>query len=35
MAPHAFIEARNEDPMPFIWTKSADEVIAAVARHCG
>jgi hypothetical protein len=32
---HAFIEAHNEDPMPFIWTKSADEIIAAVARHCG
>lgn len=31
----AFIEAHNEDPMPFVWTKSADEIIAAVARHCG
>jgi transposase len=31
----AFIDAHNEHPKPFIWTKSADEIIAAVARHCG
>tara|TARA_B100001750_G_scaffold125824_1_gene99821 strand:- start:2207 stop:3319 length:1113 start_codon:yes stop_codon:yes gene_type:complete len=29
-----FIDAHNEDPKPFIWTKSADQIIAAVARHC-
>lgn len=30
----AFIDAHNEDPKPFIWRKTADEIIAAVARHC-
>lgn len=30
----AFIDAHNEDPKPFVWTKTADQIIAAVARHC-
>ena len=29
-----FIAAHNEDPKPFVWTKTADQIIAAVARHC-
>ena len=29
-----FIDQHNEDPKPFIWTKSADQIIAAVMRHC-
>lgn len=29
-----FLEAHNEDPKPFVWRKSADQIIAAVARHC-
>ncbi len=29
-----FIDQHNEDPKPFIWTKSADRIIAAVQRHC-
>lgn len=29
-----FIEAHNDEPKPFVWTKSADQIIAAVARHC-
>jgi transposase len=28
-----FIELHNQDPKPFIWTKTADQIIAAVARH--
>lgn len=28
------IEAHNEDPTPFRWTKSADEILASVARRC-
>ena len=28
----AFIEKRNEDPKPFRWTKSADDILAAVKR---
>lgn len=29
-----YIELRNEDPRPFIWTKSADEIFASIARYC-
>ncbi|HVR28938.1 MAG TPA: IS630 family transposase [Thermoanaerobaculia bacterium] len=27
-----FLEVRNEDPKPYVWTKSADEILANVAR---
>ena len=30
----AFIETHNEHPRPFKWTKSADEILAAVKRFC-
>jgi transposase len=30
----AYTTATNEDPKPFVWTKSADEILAAVARAC-
>ena len=30
----AFIEKHNEDPKPFRWTKSADDILAAVKRFC-
>jgi transposase len=30
----AYIDARNADPKPFCWTKSADDILAAVARFC-
>jgi len=33
-SPHAYIEASNEPPKPFIWTKTADHVLASVARFC-
>jgi transposase len=29
-----FIAIRNEEPRPFIWTKSADEIFASIARYC-
>ena len=29
-----YIEATNEEPKPFVWTKTADEILASVARHC-
>lgn len=29
-----YIDATNEDPKPFVWTKSADEIFASVARFC-
>jgi len=28
----AFIDAHQTDPKPFIWTKSADEILASIAR---
>jgi transposase len=28
----AFIEAHNADPKPFVWTKTADQVLASIAR---
>ena len=30
----AFIDKHNEDPKPFKWTKSADDILAAVKRFC-
>jgi hypothetical protein len=27
-----FIEAHQADPRPFVWTKSADEILASIAR---
>ena len=29
-----YIEAHNRDPKPFRWTKSADNILAAVERYC-
>ena len=29
-----YIEATNADPRPFIWTKSADEILDRVRRFC-
>jgi transposase len=29
-----YVEANNHDPKPFVWTKTADEILAAVARFC-
>ncbi|MET3663061.1 putative transposase [Aquamicrobium ahrensii] len=30
----AFIKAHNENPKPYKWVKSADEILAAVKRFC-
>lgn len=30
----SFIDAHNEDPKPYRWVKSADEILAAVKRFC-
>ena len=32
---YEFIEVSNEDPKPFIWTKSADDILANLQRFCG
>lgn len=31
---YTFIEVSNEEPKPFVWTKSADDILASVARFC-
>ncbi|AQS86814.1 transposase [Neoasaia chiangmaiensis NBRC 101099] len=30
----AFIEAHNENPKPYRWVKSADQILASVKRFC-
>jgi len=30
-----FIDAHNEDPKPFRWVKTADEILDSLARYCG
>ena len=29
---HEFLDAHNEAPKPFVWTKSADEILASIGR---
>ena len=29
-----FIAATNESPKPFVWTKSADEILESIGRFC-
>lgn len=29
-----FIQAHNHHPKPFVWTKSADTILASITRHC-
>jgi hypothetical protein len=30
----AFIERHNENPRPYRWTKSADDILSSVKRFC-
>jgi hypothetical protein len=30
----AYIEVTNHRPKPFVWTKTADEILASVSRFC-
>jgi hypothetical protein len=30
----AYIDAHNAEPKPFRWTKSADDILAAINRFC-
>lgn len=30
----AYLATYNQDPQPFVWTKSADEILESVARFC-
>jgi hypothetical protein len=29
-----YIEITNHHPKPFLWTKTADEILASVSRFC-
>jgi transposase len=31
---YAYIEQTNTEPKPFVWTKSADDILAGVSRFC-
>jgi transposase len=31
----AWIETWNENPRPYIWTKTADQILDSIARYCG
>ena len=31
---YRYLDVTNEDPKPFVWTKTADEILASVARFC-
>ena len=31
---YAYVDSTNKNPKPFIWTKTADEILASVARFC-
>lgn len=31
---HSYIDAHNAEPKPFRWTKSADDILAAINRFC-
>jgi hypothetical protein len=30
----SYLEITNQSPKPFVWTKTADEILASVARFC-
>jgi hypothetical protein len=30
----AWMTTWNQDPKPFVWTKTADEILSALARYC-
>ncbi len=29
-----YLQTYNHDPKPFVWTKTADEILESVARFC-
>ncbi len=31
---YLYLDVTNEDPKPFVWTKTADQTLASVARFC-
>lgn len=31
---YRYVDATNQDPKPFVWTKSADQILESIARFC-
>jgi transposase len=31
---HAYIAETNTEPKPFVWTKTADDILSSIARFC-
>jgi transposase len=31
---HRYIELNNTDPKPFVWSKTADDILASIERFC-
>jgi hypothetical protein len=29
-----YLEVNNDNPKPFVWAKTADEILASIARFC-
>jgi hypothetical protein len=29
-----YVDLNNEDPKPFVWTKTADDILASIERFC-
>jgi hypothetical protein len=29
-----YVQLNNENPKPFVWLKTADEILASIARFC-
>ena len=33
-APATYVQINNDNPKPFVWTKSADDILASIERFC-
>ena len=31
---HTWIETWNDDPRPYVWTKTADQIVDSIATYC-
>jgi hypothetical protein len=31
----AWINTWNDEPKPFVWTKTADQILDSITRYCG
>ncbi|MBW3578270.1 MAG: IS630 family transposase, partial [Actinobacteria bacterium] len=30
-----WIQVWNDDPKPFVWTKTSEEILGSIGRYCG